>query len=138
MLDQQRNEPPHSSVCFTKTMVDRSITTSCIFSFGPFRIARAQRRVERGGEAIRLRGRAFDVLVCLLEHAGQVVSHQVLLEAVWPGIHVGQGNLRFQMAVLRKALGNEQADCITNVRGRGYCFTAPVSTQDVVSILHRF
>jgi len=88
--------------------------------------------VERNGEVVRLGGRAFDVLVCLLEHAGQVVSNRALLEAVWPGTHVEEGNLRFQMAALRKALGNGEANCIVNVPGRGYCFTAPLSKQDEV------
>jgi hypothetical protein len=67
-----------------------------------------------------------------LEYAGQVVSHRALLEAVWPGTYVEEGNLRFQMAALRKALGNAEANYIINVPGRGYCFTAPLSKQDEV------
>jgi predicted ATPase len=88
--------------------------------------------MERNGEAVRLGSRAFDVLVYLMEHAGQVVSHRALLEAVWPGTCVEEGNLRFQMAVLRKALGRGEATYIINVPGRGYCFTAPLSKQDEV------
>jgi len=45
---------------------------------------------------------------------------------------VEEGNLRFQMAVLRKALGHGEATYIINVPGRGYCFTAPLSKQDDV------
>jgi DNA-binding winged helix-turn-helix (wHTH) protein len=116
----------------TKAMADGGIKTSWIISFGPFRATRARRLVERNGEAVRLGSRAFDVLVYLLEHAGQVVSHRALLEAVWPGTYVEEGNLRFQMAVLRKALGHGEATYIINVPGRGYCFTAPISKQDEV------
>jgi DNA-binding winged helix-turn-helix (wHTH) protein len=113
-------------------MADGGIETSLVISFGPFRVTRARRLVERNGEVVRLGSRAFDVLVYLLEHAGQVVSHRALLEAVWPGTYVEEGNLRFQMAGLRKALGNGEASYIINVPGRGYCFTAPLSKQDEV------
>jgi DNA-binding winged helix-turn-helix (wHTH) protein len=113
-------------------MTDGGIETSWVISFGPFRVTRARRLVERNGEAVRLGSRAFDVLVYLLEHAGQVVSHRALLEAVWPGTCVEEGNLRFQMAVLRKALGNGEATYIINVPGRGYCFTAQLSKQNEV------
>ena len=109
-----------------------------VISFGPFRVTPARRQVERNGEAVRLGSRAFDVLVYLLEHAGQVVSHRALLEAVWPRTYVGEGNLRFQMAVLRKALGNAEATYIINVPGRGYCFTTPLSKQGESNILRLF
>jgi predicted ATPase/DNA-binding winged helix-turn-helix (wHTH) protein len=111
-------------------MADGGIETGWVISFGPFRVTRARRLVERNGEAVRIGSRAFDVLVHLLEHAGQVVSHRALLEAVWPGTYVEEGNLRFQMAALRKALGDGEASYIINVPGRGYCFTAPISKQD--------
>jgi DNA-binding winged helix-turn-helix (wHTH) protein len=102
------------------------------WAFGPFRVTRARRLVERNDEIVRLGGRAFDVLVYLLEHAGQVVTHRALLEAAWPGTYIEEGNLRFQMAVLRKALGDGEANYIINVPGRGYCFAASVSKQDEV------
>ena len=111
-------------------MADGDIKTS--WAFGSYRVTRSRRSVERNGEIVRLGGRAFDVLVYLLEHAGQVVSHRALLEAVWPGTYVEEGNLRFQMAVLRKALGNGEASYIINVPGRGYCFTALLSKQEEV------
>jgi DNA-binding winged helix-turn-helix (wHTH) protein len=115
-----------------EVMADSGIKTNWVISFGHFRVTRARRLVERNGEVVRLGSRAFDVLVYLLEHAGQVVSHRALLEAVWPGTYVEEGNLRFQMAALRKALGNGEANYIINVPGRGYCFTAPLSKQDEV------
>jgi DNA-binding winged helix-turn-helix (wHTH) protein len=107
--------------------------TKTSWAFGPFRVTRARRLVERNDEVVRIGSRAFDILVYLLEHAGQVVSHRALLEAAWPGTYVEEGNLRFQMAVLRKALGNGEASYIINVPGRGYCFTAPLSKQDEVT-----
>ena len=111
-------------------MPDHDTKNYWVISFGPFRVTPARRLVERNGEPLRLGSRAFDVLVYLLEHAGQVISHRDLLDAVWPGTYVEEGNLRFQMATLRKALGEGEASYIINVPGRGYCFTAPISRQD--------
>jgi DNA-binding winged helix-turn-helix (wHTH) protein len=127
-MDLQQYSPTEEEVA----AADVGVGTSGITSFGPYHVNRARRLVERNGEVVRLGSRAFDVLVCLLEHAGQVVNHRALLEAVWPGTHVEKGNLRFQMAVLRKALGNGEANYIINVPGRGYCFTAPLSKQNEV------
>jgi DNA-binding winged helix-turn-helix (wHTH) protein len=123
---------PYSATEDEIAEADGRIGTSGVISFGPFRVTRARRLVERNGEVVRLGSRAFDVLIHLLEHAGQVVSHRALLEAVWPGTYVEEGNLRFQMAALRKALGNGEVGYIINVPGRGYCFTAPLSKQDEV------
>ncbi len=125
-MDLQQYSPTEEEVA----AADVGMGTSGVTSFGPYHVNRARRLVERNGEVVRLGSRAFDVLVCLLEHAGQVVSHRALLEAVWPGTHVEEGNLRFQMAVLRKALSNGEVSCIINVPGRGYCFTAPLSKQN--------
>jgi len=103
-----------------------------VISFGPFRVTKARRLVERDGETIHLGSRAFDLLTHLLEHAGQVVPHRALLAAAWPNVIVEDVSLRFQMNTLRKALGSEDAkrSCIINVPGRGYCFTAPISCED--------
>src|SRR5882757_5951154 len=94
------------------------VSTSWVISFGPFRVTKATRTIERDGEPIHVGGRAFDVLVYLLEHAGQVISHRALLDAVWSGANVEEGNLRFQVTALRRALGNDDGKYIINVPGR--------------------
>ncbi|HWY66189.1 MAG TPA: winged helix-turn-helix domain-containing protein [Rhizomicrobium sp.] len=111
-------------------MASEGSVKNWIISFGPFRVIRPRRIIERDGETVHIGGRAFDVLAYLLEHAGQVVSRRALFEAVWPGTYVEEGNLRFQVAMLRKALGNSHTSYIINVPGRGYCFTAPISKLD--------
>jgi len=109
---------------------------NCVISFGPFRVTRSRRLLERNGEPVHIGSRAFDVLSQLLEHHGQIVSHKALMAAVWPRTTVSEGNLRYQMTVLRKALGDgETKYCrITNVPGRGYCFTAPISQGEETSL----
>jgi len=85
--------------------------------------------LERDGVPVELGGRALDVLVTLVRHAGEVVSKTDLLSSVWPDIVVVESSLRVHVANLRKALGDGQdgARYVTNVAGRGYCFVAPIA-----------
>ncbi|MDR3509157.1 MAG: winged helix-turn-helix domain-containing protein [Caulobacteraceae bacterium] len=94
------------------------------YAFGPFSLYAAERRLERGGVVIALGDRAFDLLIALLREAGQVVEKGELLRRVWPNVRVEEGALRVSVAALRAALG--EGEYLTNVRGRGYQFVAPV------------
>jgi predicted ATPase/DNA-binding winged helix-turn-helix (wHTH) protein len=98
-------------------------------SFGPFRLCPAQRSLEKAGVPIHLSARAFDILIVLVEHAGEVVSKKKLMARVWQDITVDQGNLRFHIAALRRALEDGQSGSryVTTIAGRGYCFVAPLS-----------
>lgn len=102
---------------------------SVIAAFGPFRLSPAKRRIERDGAPLELGDRALDILIVLVEHAGEVVSHKELLAHVWRDLVVSPGNLRVHMSALRKALddGEDGARYIENVTGQGYCFVAPVT-----------
>jgi predicted ATPase/DNA-binding winged helix-turn-helix (wHTH) protein len=110
-------------------MADFGSQNNWEISFGPFRVIRARRRVERDGASVQIGSRAFDILAYLLEHPGDVVSHRALLNAAWPDTNVEEGNLRFQMTMLRQTLGGGDR-YIINVPGRGYCFTAPIARRD--------
>ena len=74
--------------------------------FGPYRIHPRQRLVLEAGRPLRLGRRAVEILLILLEQAGNVVSKQELIARVWPKSVVEDGNLRVHMAALRKALGD--------------------------------
>ncbi|MEZ1314504.1 winged helix-turn-helix domain-containing protein [Pseudomonas fluorescens] len=99
--------------------------------FGPYRIYPGQRLVMEGDQPVRLGRRAMDILLILLEHAGNVVSKQTLIAGVWPNSVVEDINLRVHMAALRKALGDGQAGqrYIVTVAQRGYSFVAPYSLE---------
>jgi predicted ATPase len=75
----------------------------------------------------------MDILLILLEHAGEVVSKQTLISRVWPKNVVEDINLRVHMAALRKALGDGQAGqrYIITVAQRGYSFVAPYSLEHI-------
>ncbi|MGU3308952.1 ATP-binding protein [Pseudomonas sp. M5A4_2d] len=99
--------------------------------FGPYRVHPHQRLVLEAGRPLRLGRRAVEILLILLEHAGNVVSKQELITRVWPKSVVEDTNLRVHMAALRKALGDGQAGqrYIVTVAQRGYSFVAPLSIE---------
>lgn len=97
-------------------------------SFGPFQLFPSTRRLERDGVDIALGDRALDILIALVERAGEIVSHRDLIARAWRDLVVGPGNLRVHMTALRKALGEGEDGVryIANVAGQGYTFVAPV------------
>jgi predicted ATPase/DNA-binding winged helix-turn-helix (wHTH) protein len=99
--------------------------------FGPYRVYPGQRLVMEADQPLRLGRRALDILLMLLEHAGNVVSKQALIARVWPDSVVEDINLRVHMAALRKALGDGQAGqrYIVTVAQRGYSFVAAHSLE---------
>ena len=105
---------------------------SPIFTFGPFCVLTEERRLERDGTPVRLGGRTLDLLIVLLERAGEVVPNRVLLESVWGGVTVEDGTLRFHIKTLRRVLGDNRGDTryVVNVSGRGYSFAARVERRD--------
>ena len=92
--------------------------------FGRFRILPHRREVLADGRPIELGGRAFDVLMALIEANGAVVGKDELISRAWPGRIIEEGNLRAQIRALRTALADP--DLIRTVAGRGYQFTAEV------------
>ncbi len=100
-----------------------------IVSFGPFTLRVGERLLTRDGVPLELGGRAMDVLLALVARANEVVSKEELLAEAWPGVVVSDGSLRYQITMLRQALGDGQdgARYVSNVVGRGYCFVARIS-----------
>ena len=80
-------------------------------------ISTEKREVLVDGAAVTLGARAFDVLAHLHAHRDRVVSKAELLETVWGGLTVEEGNLTVQISALRKALGPK---AIATVPGVGY------------------
>ena len=100
-------------------------------AFGPFRLSPDERLLERNGMAVRLGGRALDLLVALVDHAGSVVAKKDLIDRVWGDVVVDEGSLRFNMYAVRKALGDGVAGAryIVNTANKGYSFVAEVERE---------
>ena len=99
-----------------------------LYEFPPFVLDPGERRLLRDGEPVRLRAKAFDLLLDLVESAGVLRTRDDLIRAVWPDTIVEEHGLTVGMSALRKALGDEDDPprFIATVRGRGYRFVAPV------------
>ena len=104
------------------------------FSFAPFRLLPERRLLLDGDKPVRLGSRALDILVCLVEHAGRVVSKEDLISKVWPNVFVEESNLKIQVSALRRVLGDghDGRRFIVAVTGRGYEFVAPVRLAEEV------
>jgi predicted ATPase len=100
-----------------------SPTSADLLRFGSCEVLPGKRLLRVHGQAVELHGRAFDVLLTLLEANGQVVSKDELMQAVWAGRIVEENTLEAQISLLRKALGAERA-AIRTVSGRGYQLSA--------------
>ena len=103
-------------------LVERLSDTPASIAFGRFRVLPHRRELLADGRPVKLGGRAFDVLITLLEGRGSVVSREELTRRVWPNRVVGEKNLHAQISALRTALGAER-ELIRTVPGRGYQFT---------------
>lgn len=83
----------------------------------------------RGAQRIDLKPKAYEVLRCLCRRAGQLVTKQALLDAVWPDTHVSEAVLTVAIAQLREALGDDarRPRCIETAHRRGYRWIGPIA-----------
>src|SRR3954454_4292974 len=74
--------------------------------------------------------RAAEVLGVLVEHPGDLVTRDEIMDAVWPGTVVEDGNLSGQISALRRVLDNGRSggSLIQPVPGRGYRFLGQVTS----------
>jgi TolB-like protein/DNA-binding winged helix-turn-helix (wHTH) protein/Flp pilus assembly protein TadD len=93
-----------------------------IHLFNEFTLDLARGCVTRSGQEIHLRPQTYEVLKCLVEDRGHLISKDKLIEEVWKGRAVTDGSLGKCIEELREALGPEAKQFIRNVRGRGYIF----------------
>jgi len=98
--------------------------------FGRFSVLPHRREFLAEGRPMDLGGRAFDVLMALIEASGAVVGKDALMERVWPDRIVEENNLQAQISALRRALGADR-DLIRTIAGRGYQFTGNIRTVSV-------
>lgn len=103
-----------------------------VYEFGDFRldVTRRSLLLRRDARALPLTSRAFDTLLYLVEHRGELVDKATLMKAVWPGVVVEENNLNQNISLLRRVLGECPGEYrfIVTVPGRGYRFIAEVRT----------
>jgi DNA-binding winged helix-turn-helix (wHTH) protein len=92
------------------------------YRFGRVQVRPAERQVLVDGEAVGLVGRAYDLLLALIDRRDRVVTKGELLDLVWPGVVVEEHNLHTQVSAVRRIIGR---GAIATIAGRGYRFVAP-------------
>lgn len=96
--------------------------------FSGFQLDTGNECLWREGEQLLLARRPFELLRYLVEHSGRLISHDELLDALWPETYVQPQVLRTYVLELRKLLGDDagQPRFIQTLPKRGYCFVAQV------------
>jgi DNA-binding winged helix-turn-helix (wHTH) protein/TolB-like protein len=100
------------------------------FRFGLFEFSIETRELRREGVLVRLQSQPAQVLACLIEHAGQVVSRGDLRRALWGDdtfVDFDRG-LNFCISQIRSAFSDDSAEptYIRTIPKLGYQFIAPV------------
>jgi DNA-binding winged helix-turn-helix (wHTH) protein/TolB-like protein len=99
--------------------------------FGIFEFDLAARELRREGVPVRMQAQPAQVLATLLEHRGELVTREMLRQAVWGAETFVDfdGSLNFCVAQIRAALGDSaESPCfVRTVPRRGYQFIAPVA-----------
>jgi DNA-binding winged helix-turn-helix (wHTH) protein len=108
------------------------------YRFGPFVVDRTRYRVRRDGAPLELTPKLLDLLLHLLEHAGELVTKEQLLDALWPDANVTDNAIAQAVSELRDALDDEVSTprFIKTVARRGYRFIAPVDSVDTADSVH--
>ena len=104
-------------------------STERALAFGSFRLLPSRRLLFDGETPVRLGSRALEILIALIERRGELAGKDELINRVWPSTHISEGNLKLQVAGVRRALGDgrDGRRYIETSPGQGYRFVAPVT-----------
>jgi len=106
-----------------------AVAKSAHFRLGEWLIVPQECRLKSDGASHAIEPKLMDVLVYLCERAGEVVSAEDLLIALWRGSFYGDNPVHKSIAQLRRFLGDSatQPRYIATIRKRGYQVVAEVS-----------
>ena len=102
-------------------------TAPMIFQFGDYTLDIAQGCLRTADREVDLRPKSFEVLRCLVENAGRLVTKDELIKAVWPNVIVTDELLARCISEVRQAIADSDQKIIKTVPRRGYRFSSPVS-----------
>lgn len=93
---------------------------------GPLEVDLAGHTARMDGRDLELTRREFQILSFLARHAGKVLTHKMILDAVWgPGYGASARYLREYVYRLRKKLGDENGELLVSRPGIGYQLVPP-------------
>jgi TolB-like protein/DNA-binding winged helix-turn-helix (wHTH) protein/Tfp pilus assembly protein PilF len=99
-----------------------------LYRFGSYALDAEERVLLRDGQPVTLPPKDLETLLVLVERAGHIVKKEELLERVWPGVFIEEGNLARHIFNLRQLLGDgaDERPYIETIPKRGYRFIATV------------
>jgi DNA-binding winged helix-turn-helix (wHTH) protein/Tfp pilus assembly protein PilF len=98
-----------------------------IYSFGPFALDPSERSLTRDGRRVTVPGKAYQILLLLVEAGGRLVTHGTLRAKLWPDVIVEDRTLTVHVSTLRKSMGaGPSRGFIETVSGAGYRLAVPV------------
>jgi transcriptional activator of cad operon len=104
-------------------------STRTMLRIGDWCVNPTSGQISRDGETARVEVRTMRLLLCLAEHAGEVVSIEDLLNQVWSEVSVAPDSVYQAVASLRRLLGDDPKEptYIETVPRLGYRMVAAVS-----------
>jgi eukaryotic-like serine/threonine-protein kinase len=112
---------------------ERADSSARLWRFGDYEFDELGRELRVKGRSVDLESKPLDILLQLLLHAGEVVTKEELLEAVWPDVMVVDGSLATAVSKLRKAMADEEHPVIVTIPRVGYRLAVPVYCKTVAS-----
>jgi transcriptional activator of cad operon len=105
-------------------------TTACAaeFQVGAWRVNREACALHGPDGEQRVEPKVMDLLCLLAEHPGRVLSRERIMDALWPGLVVGDDALARTLSKLRQALGDDAKSprYVETIAKRGYRLLAEV------------
>lgn len=103
-----------------------------LYTFGRYRLDPDERVLRRDGQPITLAPKDVETLIVLVQRSGHIVEKEELLEKVWPGVFIEEGNLARHVFNLRQVLGDapDGRKYIETIPKRGYRFVAAVQEDE--------
>jgi predicted ATPase/DNA-binding winged helix-turn-helix (wHTH) protein len=103
-----------------------------IYRFDDCELDCARVVLRRGGRSVPIEPQVFDVLQCLVERRGRLVTKDELFDTVWGSRFVSETALTSRVKSARRAVGDDgtRQAIIRTVHGKGYRFIAEVTESD--------
>ncbi len=111
---------------------EKPVAAGGSFRIGEWLIEPSLNRVSRGDTTIQLELKVMDVLVCLAERAGEVVTRFEIIDRVWATEFIADNTLTHAINEIRTALGDDARNpsFIETIYRRGYRLMVPVTVEE--------
>src|SRR5215203_5788594 len=107
-----------------------------IYEFSEFRVDALKRILTKRSKVAPLAPKAFETLLYLVRHPGELIEKEEMMRAIWADTFVEENNLNQSISAVRRTLGerHDEHRFIVTVPGRGYKFVAEVRRIEAVEI----